>query len=76
VEKGSPNFWATTVISKKMIKETNRPIGEKSPNLVTLIWPTLLTHFLQTDFFSQRVLENFFPSKKLKCQKCPETFPE
>jgi hypothetical protein len=29
-------MWATSVIFKKMLKVNNRPLGENSPNLVTL----------------------------------------
>jgi hypothetical protein len=30
-------MWATSVIFRKLAKENNHPLGEKSPNLVTLI---------------------------------------
>jgi hypothetical protein len=36
MEKSSPKFWDTIVILK-MPKEIDRPIGEKSPNLATLV---------------------------------------
>jgi hypothetical protein len=41
VEKSSPIVWPTFVIFKKQPKVNNRPIGENSPNLVTLAcrWP-------------------------------------
>jgi hypothetical protein len=33
------------VIFKKLAKEKNRPIGENSPNLVTLVWTQFLSFF-------------------------------
>jgi hypothetical protein len=30
-------MWATSVISKRLTKVSNRPIGENSPYLVTLL---------------------------------------
>jgi hypothetical protein len=36
VNKSSPIIWATSVIFKRLSKVNNHPIGEKSPNLVTL----------------------------------------
>jgi hypothetical protein len=35
----SSHFFVSFVIVKKLPKETNRPIGENSPNLVTLSDP-------------------------------------
>jgi hypothetical protein len=35
-DKSSLQIWATSVIFKKLPKENNRPIGNYSPNLVTL----------------------------------------
>jgi hypothetical protein len=35
-KKSNPNFWATVVIFKTLSEGNNRPIGENSPNLVTL----------------------------------------
>jgi hypothetical protein len=35
--KSSPKMWATSESFKKLPKVNNDPIGEKSPNLVTLI---------------------------------------
>jgi hypothetical protein len=35
VEESGPKIWATSAI-KKLPKVNNRPIGEISPNLVTL----------------------------------------
>jgi hypothetical protein len=43
VEKAVPIQCATSVIFKPQPKESNRTIGEKSPNLVTL-----MTYFPQT----------------------------
>jgi hypothetical protein len=37
VEESSPKFLPTFVIFKKVPKVNNRPIGEISPNLVTLV---------------------------------------
>jgi hypothetical protein len=37
VEKSSPNIWSTPVIFKKLPKENNHPMGENSPNPVTLL---------------------------------------
>jgi hypothetical protein len=37
VEKGSPIIYGTSVIFTKLPKVNSHPIGEKSPNLVTLI---------------------------------------
>jgi hypothetical protein len=37
VEKNSPNFWATSVIFKMQSKVNDRPVGENSLNLVTLL---------------------------------------
>jgi hypothetical protein len=34
--KSGPEIWATFVIFKRLPKENNHPIGENSPNLVTL----------------------------------------
>jgi hypothetical protein len=36
VKKVAEKIWATSVIFKKTPKVNNRPIGENSPNLVTL----------------------------------------
>jgi hypothetical protein len=36
VEISSPIIWAISVISIKLPEESNHPIGENSPNLVTL----------------------------------------
>jgi hypothetical protein len=36
IEKSSPEILATFVIFKKLSKENNHPLGENSPNLVTL----------------------------------------
>jgi hypothetical protein len=36
VVKSSPNFWATFVISEKLPELNTNPMGEISPNLVTL----------------------------------------
>jgi hypothetical protein len=36
VEKISPHFWATSAIFNKLPKANNHPLGENSPNLVTL----------------------------------------
>jgi hypothetical protein len=33
----SPQYWTTCVIFKMLPKVNNRPIGEHSPNLVTLL---------------------------------------
>jgi hypothetical protein len=35
-EKNSPRIFTTSAILNKLAKENNRPIGENSPNLVTL----------------------------------------
>jgi hypothetical protein len=37
VKKSCPKFEATSVIFKKLSKENNRPMGENSPYLVTLL---------------------------------------
>jgi hypothetical protein len=37
VEERMSKFWATFLISKKVTKVNNRPIGEILPNLVTLL---------------------------------------
>jgi hypothetical protein len=37
VAKSSPKICATSVIFKRMAKVNNRPSGENSPNLVTLL---------------------------------------
>jgi hypothetical protein len=38
MEKSRPNFWSTSAIFKKtLIKVNSRLIGEKLPNLVTLV---------------------------------------
>jgi hypothetical protein len=37
VENSTLKFWATSVIFKKLLKVNNHPIGENSPNLVTLL---------------------------------------
>jgi hypothetical protein len=37
VEKSSPRIFATSAIFKKLPKGKNRPIGENSANLVTLL---------------------------------------
>jgi hypothetical protein len=34
--KSSPTFWASSVTVLKLPKVINRPLGEDSPNLVTL----------------------------------------
>jgi hypothetical protein len=34
--KSSPKMWVTSVIFKKLPKVNNYPLGENSPNLVTL----------------------------------------
>jgi hypothetical protein len=36
-ENNSQKIWATSIILEKMPKENNCPIGEHSPNLVTLV---------------------------------------
>jgi hypothetical protein len=36
VGKSSTKMWATFVISKQLLKIKNHPMGENSPNLVTL----------------------------------------
>jgi hypothetical protein len=36
VEKGSSHFWVAFVITPKLPKVNNHPIGKNSPNLVTL----------------------------------------
>jgi hypothetical protein len=41
VGKSSPRIFATSEIFNKHAKETNRPKGENSPNLVTLIKPNV-----------------------------------
>jgi hypothetical protein len=33
----NPQIWHSFVIFKELPKENNRPIGEKAPNLVTLL---------------------------------------
>jgi hypothetical protein len=38
VEKSSPKFGLFQQFSKKLPKENNRPIGENTPNLVTLLF--------------------------------------
>jgi hypothetical protein len=35
-------MWATSVIFKKLPKVNNRPLGENSPNLVTLLQRPIL----------------------------------
>jgi hypothetical protein len=35
--KSSPKLWASSVIFKKLPKEHNQPMGENSPNLVTMV---------------------------------------
>jgi hypothetical protein len=35
--KSSPNVWYTFAISEKLSKENSHTMGEKSPNLVTLL---------------------------------------
>jgi type IV secretory pathway TraG/TraD family ATPase VirD4 len=35
--KSSQTFWATSLIFKKLPKESSRPMGENSSNLVTLV---------------------------------------
>jgi hypothetical protein len=35
-EKSSPKIWATSIFIKKLPKINNHPMGENSPNLVTL----------------------------------------
>jgi hypothetical protein len=35
--KSSPKLWATFVFFIKLTKENNRPLGENSPNPVTLV---------------------------------------
>jgi hypothetical protein len=37
VEKSRPTMWNAFVINKKVPKINNHPMGEKWPNLVTLI---------------------------------------
>jgi hypothetical protein len=37
VGKSGPTIWASFVIFKKLPKVNTHPIGEKSPNLVTLL---------------------------------------
>jgi hypothetical protein len=37
VEKSSPSIWAISVIFKKLPKVNNHPIGDNSPNPVTLL---------------------------------------
>jgi hypothetical protein len=37
VEKSDPKGWVPSVIFKKLHKENYRPIGENSPDLVTLL---------------------------------------
>jgi hypothetical protein len=44
VGKKCQKILATYEIFKKLTKETNHPIGENSPNLVTLMW-LLVLHF-------------------------------
>jgi hypothetical protein len=34
---GSQNWWATLLIFNELPKEKNRPLGENSMNLVTLV---------------------------------------
>jgi hypothetical protein len=37
VKQRSPKIWATSIIFGKLAKESNHPLGENSPNLVTLM---------------------------------------
>jgi hypothetical protein len=37
VERRSPKIFDTSLIFEKMLKVNNHPIGENSPNLVTLL---------------------------------------
>jgi hypothetical protein len=37
IELSSPNVWDASVVSKFLPKVNNHPLGEYSPNLVTLI---------------------------------------
>jgi hypothetical protein len=41
VGKSSPQMWTSLVIKKKLTKVNNHPMGEFSPNLVTLLVPPL-----------------------------------
>jgi hypothetical protein len=46
--KTSPTFWATSVIFINQPKESDRPLGENSPNLGTLIISDFLSSSLIT----------------------------
>jgi hypothetical protein len=46
VEKSRPNIWGISAIFKKLPKENNHPVGEISPNLVTLLASFYLLHAL------------------------------
>jgi hypothetical protein len=35
--KNSPKLWATSVIFEKLPKDNNRPLGENSPTVATLL---------------------------------------
>jgi hypothetical protein len=51
VEISNPIIWAISVISKKLPEVSNHPMGENSPNLVTLLEKDPLSNccqFLQT----------------------------
>jgi hypothetical protein len=44
VEKSSPTIWAISVSFRKLPKVSNRPRGEKSPNLVGLFGNDVKKH--------------------------------
>jgi hypothetical protein len=44
VDKSGPTFWASFVIFKNLPRVKDRPTGENSPNLVTLLTTHLWKH--------------------------------
>jgi hypothetical protein len=58
LEKSSPKLWAISAIFQKLPKANNRPLGENSPNLVTLApGSVILTRFFELE----NDQKNFFP---------------
>jgi hypothetical protein len=72
VEKIAQKLWATSVILKILPKVNNRPLGETSPHLVTLVTyatPFAIIYvetFFQISSFSAKKI---FASKTLSMQR-------
>jgi hypothetical protein len=57
-ESSRPKFLATALIFEKLPKENYRPIGENSPNLVTLLGIDISFLFLSSSFIMPRQLRS------------------